>query len=289
MTSLPSIRLIDRDNEEEDTYLWNAQEVEPRRRSDPRVDSIYGEDSEDAFLIGLEERETIAVNGTASAFRLAKEERYSDDPLVALAEYASRLLAHVNGRQGTGWEYRNEFTDHIQPVMIEEVDIIRSRSEKYEFQYYLEANVGFGIDTLSDLAPRPVDPMSDPSVGGESLGEIEQMMITRRQTMVQHAYALHDVGESDVESQEGAIETIEIQGGIPGDEADRQEFESSMRSLVGSNVTAVYESSFPGYEQEVMVSSFSPSREAGLVEYGGYTMQLIEGTIGSGDAQDPVV
>lgn len=286
MSDVPPIRIEDRDSTDE-TYLWNVDEHVGNRRADPDVDAIYSMQTDETFLVGLEEQHSFRITGEASALRLAGHSRYSDDPLTALAEYAARLIAHVNGNQGTGWMLVNEFTESEMPIVIEEVDIIRERGSKYSFDYQVVAHVGSGMMPIRALDPASVNPQTPAKIAGQEMHEIEQQMIAVSQELRTHTYAIHAVEENEIEARSGALRTFTIQGAIPGDEAYRQSFDEEITSRMGQNVMTTYESAFPGETVDVMIGSFDSTREAGRNQHGSYFLELFEGTTGS--AEGPIV
>lgn len=286
-TSDPPVKIEDIHFNDE-TPLWNVQQTIWGKRTDPYVESIYATGSEDTFLIGLEEWVDVEIRGRASAFRIAGHPDYDNDPLTALAEYGSRLLAHVNGRQGEGWTLTDTYSDRQIRGMVEDVTIIRRRTEKYEFDYSLKVRAGIGIDEIEQLNPDVADPDNNPTLAGEEMGEIEELMINKRQPMTVHAYALTDAEDSDIESTQGAIQEFTVRGNIPGDESVRKQFDDTIRAEVGMNSTVWFRTPFPGFDSICLVSSHEGHREAGTTQIGQYNVRLMEGTIGSGNAPEAV-
>ena len=281
--SLPPVRIEDRDFDVDPVYLWNVQQAVPRRQSHPDVDAIYSQDSDKAFLVGLEEQESIRINGTASAFRISNHGNYSDDPLTALAEFALELLAFVNGAQGVGWHVINEYTGRKVPAVVERVDISTARAEKYEFSYSMGLRAGQGMMPDSPLSPGVADPSTTARIAGEDMKEIEEMMITKRQHLEVRTYAIHDFWENDVQARSGAVREFHIRGVYPGDEADRKQFDDAIRVRTGQNLTVDFESAFPGETYETMIADYESTREAGNTQIGEYLLELTEGHLGSAD------
>ena len=282
---------IEHQQGDDQIYLWNTQESTPSRQSDPRVDSVYSTPSDETFLIGLEEQEQISVQGSASALRIAGHSRYSDEPMVALSQYAARLLALVNGKQGDGWLFRNEVTGRDVQGVIEEVSIFDRRGAKYEFDYSVTFRAGQGMMPYKPIQPEPVDPSDTAYIAGQNLHEIEEQWINKKQKLKVYPFAMSEFEENGITAQTGATREITLKGSIPGDESVRTEFDDTIRARTGQNITVDYESAFPGTTLEMMVSSFDTTRQAGWTRLGEYHLELVEGTVGSvsGDpgAEDP--
>lgn len=276
----PPVKIIDRDFGDE-TLLFNVQENMNTRRGKLNVNAIYSEPSAETFIISLEEQGQLQINGLASGIRISGYDRYSDDPLTALAEYAARLLAHVNGQQGIGWTVENSYTGRSIDCVVESVEIIRERTEKYEFEFALTVRVGRGLMPASPLKPERADPSTTAKLAGQDLREIEQLMITKSQKVKVHTYALHDADENEVEAKTGARRRITLKGNVPGDEADRKVFDTELRAKIGENNTATFESPFPGGNYDVVVENHNSTREAGVTQLGKYSIEVVEGTIGS--------
>ena len=246
------------------------------------MQSIYNRESEETFIVDLEKEESVKLGGTASAFRIAQNSNYSNDPIIALAEYATRLLAHVNGGQGLGWEIVNNYTGRTLPGCIESIDISRERGAKFEFDYTLSLKVGNGINQYRSLNPETVNPSQTATIAGKDLHEVEQLGISKQTKMRVYTYATpRPVTANGIESKTGAQRDITIRGNIPGDESDRQAFDDEIRSKVGVNETVTLQTAFPGTSYDVVITNFEPTREAGTTQIGGYSIRATEGTTGA--------
>jgi len=279
--SRPPAKIVDRDFDDE-TLLYNIDQNAATRKSNPEVDAIYSRPSKNAFIVDLEQEGQLQVNGRASAFRISNDPDYSDDPLTALAEYAARLLAHVNANQGVGWRIENDYTGREIPCIIENVEIIRRRAAKYEFQYAITVRTGDGMMTPWSLDPELADPSGGARLAGEDLHEIEEMMISKRQRLRTHPYATpRPVEANEIQALSGAERNITIRGNVPGDESVRASFDESIRSKIGVNETVDFESPFPGETLEVVVINHDATREAGQTQIGQYNIETVEGTTGA--------
>lgn len=284
----PPVSLVDRDYGDE-TPLFNVQQNMATRRTDPYVDAVYSRPSEDTFIVSLDREGQFQINGRASAFRIAGHPDYDDDPMTALAEFAARLLAHINGNQGVGWTVVNEFTDREIDCVAEQIDVIKRRSEKFEFDYSLTLRAGSSMMPPKRLDPEVPDPSGDPRLAGRDLHEIEEMMVTKSQQVKVHTYATpRPVEANEIEALSGAQRQITIRGNIPGDESVRREFDEGIREYVGTNQETWFESHFPGDNLRVVVTEHDASREAGQTQIGQYNTTMIEGTVGTHGEFDPV-
>lgn len=283
--STPPTRLEDRDGSAI-THLWNPQENSAERRSSPDIHPVYSDDSEDTFIVSLEESSQIQLGGEATAFRIAQQSQYSNDPLTALAEWSARLLAHVNGQQGTGWTLYNDYTNRQLIGIVEKVELSRKRSEKYQVDWDLTLRVGSGMMPHQPLDPVVADPSNAAFIDNQEMHEIEELTIEKKQEVELHAYALHDYDENEIEGKSGAMKTITARGSIPGSETYRKDFDDHIRSRIGENYEVTYDSAFPGDSLDAVVTNYSATREAGTTQIGGYRVEMTEGTIGSN--QGPV-
>jgi len=285
--STPPVVLKDK-NSSSQTYLWNVGQNQSMRNASPQIDSIYSQDSDETFIVSMVESEEIRLMGSASGLRLARSGRFSNDPLQALAEWTVRMFGHVNGNQGEGWVLENDFTGRTLEGVIEEFQMTRNRTEKYQVDYSLGFRVGQGMMPDSGLSEPPASPSDEGTLAGHSLGEMEQYMETKRQQLETHEYVTggdDDEGlsfeDNEIEAQSGATREIMIQGSIPGDEETRQAFDDAVRNAIGKLDTVTYRSPFPGRELEVIPTSFESTREAGITQLGEYMVELIEGTAGT--------
>lgn len=277
----PPAKIVDRDYDDE-TFLYNIEQNMVTQRSNPEVEAVPTEPSTDTFIVDLEKEGRLRITGRASAFRIARNPKYADDPLTALAEYAARLLAHVNGKQGVGWEIVNDYTDRTIPCIIESVEIIKRRGEKYEFEYSIGVRVGDGMNPSARLVPPPVDPSGEATLAGEDLHEIEEMFMTKQQKLRTHTYSTpRPVEKNEIEALSGARREVTIRGNVPGDESVRKSFDDAIRSKIGENETVAFDSHFPGVSYDVTVVNHDGTREAGRTRIGQYNIEVIEGTTGA--------
>ena len=279
-TSDPPAKIKNRDFNDE-TFLYNVQQNMATEKSNPEVDAIYSRPSNRAFIVDLESEGRTQINGRASAFRIANDPDYSDDPLTALAEYAARLLAHVNGQQGVGWEVVNNYTGRTIPCVVEQVEVIKRRAEKYEFDYSITVLTGDGMMPPKSLDAELADPSTSARLAGEDLHEIEEMLITKKQRLRVHTYATpRPVEANEIEALSGAQRSLSIRGNIPGDESVRKSFDDAIRSKIGVNETSTFESHFPGSNLDVVIVNLDGTREAGQTQIGQYNIEAIEGITG---------
>jgi len=280
-TSDPPVKIVDRDFSDE-TFLYNTQQNMATRKSNPEVDAIYSRNSDEAFIVDLESEGRLQINGRASAIRISQNSSYSDDYSTALAEYAARLLAHVNGNQGVGWEVQNDYTNRDIPCVVESVEIIRRRSEKYEFQYSITILTGDGMMPDERITPETANPSTSATLAGEDLHEIEEMMITKSQRMKVHTYSTpRPVEANEIEALSGAQRNVTVRGIVPGDESTRKSFDDAIRDKIGVNETVEFDTAFPGSTYDVVIVNHDATREAGNTQIGQYNIEAVEGTVGA--------
>lgn len=260
--------------------LYNTREHQPSRRSDPRVDAIFSDDSDETFLVGIEESEDIEITGSASANRVHQDVGDPDGPLTSLAFWSRALISMVNGQQGTGWTITNDYTGRTLDCVIEAATITRERGAPFEVEWSLTLQVGSGIMPHTMPGPTSPTPTSPGTIAGQDLHEIETLMISKRQQLTPHTYAFHDPQENEVEAESGAIEEISIHGTVPGPESDRKTFDDAIRAEIGENNTVTFEEPFPGRTIDVMPTQLIGTREAGVTELGDYRIEAVRGITG---------
>lgn len=280
MPNTPPLRLESRE-EDVTIHLWNASNPSRKRQANPTVDSIYAHDSDETFVVSLEEKGKDTIPGRASAFRLAKHSQYSDDPLTALAEYAARLLAMVDGQQGIGWTVYNDWSGRQTNVVVESVEVIRRRAEKYEFEYSISLRTGESINPFAPYSPEAVNPQDLAKFDGQTLHEVEEMRISKKEKQETYAYITagtsFTVEDNEIMSKTGAMREIQVKGTVPGDEATRKAFDDFMRTRLASDTAYPFENAFPGSTWQSHIVNYDASREAGVTQTGSYNAELVEG------------
>lgn len=275
----PPVKIVDRDGGSRDTLLYNVQENMRTRTSDPSVDSIYSRDSEETFIVSLEEKGSVRIKGTATGVRLSGDANYSNDPLTALTQYVERITAYANPKQGIGWEVVNDYTGRTIPCIVEQVEIIMRRGEKYQAEFTIEVLRGDGMMPQQDISTGAVSPSTTSTLAGQDLHEVEELLVNKRLKMRQHTYALHDADENEVEARSGARQDFIIKGNVPGSESTRKTFDDNIDGPIGNNESVTYSSGFMGKDYNVVIQSHDSTREAGVTQLGGYYIEATEGKI----------
>ena len=268
----------------EDTRLWQANEYRLESTGNVRVDSIYGEDEEEVILTGLEREEVVKLTGHAAGTRLMQEPGYSDDPLVALAEWVAEAASYVNGQQGSGWDFYDGLRDREINVVLESFGWQRQAGDKYQVQWDLQGIWGRGMmpseqSPVPDVDPGTADdPKTTATLDGIDLGSVQSWRQQKSQEIGSYRLALADAGDSEVLAETGAFREITLVGEYSDTTGmTMNDFDSAMMDLIGQDIVVEYESAFPGRTLDVMVREYDSLREAGLTRRGDYVLSLVVG------------
>lgn len=258
----------------EDTRLWQTQENISDSLGNVRIDAVYGDDSEDALLTGLESIENVEYTGIATGNRLALQDDRPDDPLQALAEWVVEAETYVNGQQGTGWSLQDDERGDTRNVVLRNFGWQRNRAEKYQVSWDMAALWGRGMMEPNDTTPQPVTPSQSWSLDGHDLQYVDSYRQQKQQEVTPYPIAYADAGDNEVLAKGGATRRIMIVGSV---ESNRNSFDSTMQSLIGQDNIVTFSEGFPGRDLDVMVQKYESTREAGWTRFGDYMLELVEG------------
>lgn len=257
-----------------DTRMWQAQEDISESASDIRVHSVYGTDSDETLLTGLESVESLEYTGRATGNRLSNQHKYDNDPVTALAEWVVELETYVNGQQGSGWRLKDDDRGKEFKTVVEMVGWQRNSSEKYQVDWDLSGKWVLGEMEPTETQPASVNPSQTWKLDGNDLGSLDSYRQQKRQEMEVYPIAFVDPGENESLPNSGAIRQIMIRGTKVG---NRDTFDQNMQDLLGQDNIVQFEEAFPGRTLDVMVESFESHREAGITRKEEYMLELVEG------------
>lgn len=256
--------------------LWHIQEDKTKTIGGVRADDIYNTDSEETILTGLERQETVVHDGIATGNRISGQPEFSDDPLLALAQWVVLMQSFVNGQQGEGYDLVDRERDNTYRGLVTDFSWQRNQGEKYEVKWYLTLKRGEGIDFAADTAPPSVNPQSTATLNGQDLGALQSWREEKKQKAKVYPIALVEPGNNQAMAEGGAKRKIQIRGKVTGT-SERNQFDDNINGMIGQDQVVTYRSAFPGEEVNVMVDQFESTREAGLTRLGEYALTLIEG------------
>jgi len=258
--------------------LWQVQKDDEKRAGNIEVGATPSFDSDEAFLSGVTQQQGSELTGKATGIRLSNQSGYSNDPVTALAEWVQKVMSLINGKQGTGFELVHDEREQTLNVGLVNFKWTRTSGAKFEVNWRLTYRIGEGIMVQEDTAPNPANPSSSWSLGGVDLQYPEAYFEEKFSGVVTEPVAFaSSPTENLLSTFTGASRKVVISGTYTGTQEKRNEFDRSIRELIGQDNIVTYSSAFPGHELDVMVSSYESTRQAGTTKKGDYFIELFEG------------
>lgn len=258
------------------TRLWQTQENKSTTKGNVRIDSVYGTDSDETLLTGLESQESFTVTGIATGNRLAQQSKFSNDPNEALAEWVVEMETYVNGSQGSGWTFQDDERGDTFNVLAETFGWQRNKGERLQVLWDLSLKWAQGMMEDASTSPDAVNPSTTWKLDGKELPGMASHRQQKRQRIKIYPIALADPGQNEGKASSGATRQIMIRGQVT-DQTGLNSFDDRMQSLIGQDTIVDFESAFPGRTKQVMVRNYDSIREAGRTRLGDYTLELVEG------------
>lgn len=260
--------------------LWNAQEL--RKEQDAGVDaySAMSFDSENTFLTSLDQGEQISLTGEVTANRLTRDSRFSSDERTALAEWAVKLEAFIDGGQGGGYTLeRNYVGDSFQGV-IEAAQWTTRGGEPYSLDWNLTFLRGEGSSVEKTVAPDSVTPGGNWEIDGYTVSYPTEFQMEKSQTFEVYRRALAEDGsDNDIFPETGARRRITIIADVTGDESTRETFYDNITTSFGQNDTVTVRDALTGREFTGVIGSFDTTDESGLTRLGEFSMEIVQGEV----------
>jgi len=261
------------------TRLWQTQSDADETTAAAKTDSLYGYDSDETFIISLTAEQTIEYSGKVTGIRLSKADGYSSDPLTALAEWVQVMETYVNGSQGDGYTLHNPDRDESYTGAITSFSWSRKRGAKFEVDWSLAFTVGDVVMESGEVVFDPANPGGSPSLGDVDLQDVGEMRQVKKQQVETTPIQFGTPEETLVQPNGGAMRRIIIVGRVTGTNAERNNFNSTMKSYLAQNQAVTFSSGFPGRELNVVVNNFESTRSEGVTRLGEYALELVEGEV----------
>ena len=269
-------------NDNRTVPLYTAAQAARNNIGSVNVTPFVTFDAEDAFLVGMTQREQIQITGKANGFFLADQNEYSNDPKTALAEWTQELMAVVSGTQGEGHRLTDTERGLVGPdallVTAEKVGFTLTGGSPFEVEYDIDLQRGEGVMPSETDRVKPADPRTTMELDGVDLGFFDQIREQKRcQIDLAEMLFAADAEENLISAQTGAVRNVQIAGTFTGTKAEREAFEASINGLIGTDETVTYKSPFPGHNLNVMVDTFFTSYQSGTKDTMSYALTMIEG------------
>jgi len=245
------------------------------------INPTPGDDTQDAIIADFKHAEQGTITGIATGNALANSNIVSSsDRRTALAEYAQLLHTLIPINPGSGWT----ITD--SPRSDETVDVVFSRArwqineaDPFTIQYSVEADVGGGLggSAAADIpSANAASPQASATLDGVDLGSLESWSEIQRQETRVTALTFEDVQNNTITSKSGPVRRITISGRPT---TNRDTIDDKIQALKGEDKTVVYQSAFPGESVDVVVDSYTSTRESTFESgFGEYNLELVEGS-----------
>lgn len=270
--------------------LFGSNSLSDSQNAGMDVSPPPGFDSEEAFLVSMEQDGQVTLQGAATAKRLSRAAAFSSDPITALAEFCATLEAFVNGGQGKGYDLTKNYRDGTTYTgYVQSMEWSVRGGEDWEAGYALEFVRGEGFGVQNDVSVGPVNPGGpdfdgdgEPDweirVDGQTIPTFTEFQMAKEQEVsaARRLYA-DSPDENDLTSDGGAVRTITVTGEVEGDGAERRQFDADLTDTLGQDTLIDLEEPFTGRTFTGMVEDFEGTDEAGLLRIGEYGFSLVEG------------
>lgn len=295
------LRLEDPDETIDPLVLRYGQESISEAQGDVDVFPYPGARPDANRLLSLDAIEEIQLSGLMTAWQVADDNDWPDDPLTALARWTHTFENFVNSGQGSGYDLVDEDRDRTIRGFIENATWQRFTGSPYEVEWNLTFHRGGVIDVSRDVLESEVETNDRFIVSSSEVEEKGQDIsvelknptnysVSRRQEMRLFPipqYSLPDYDANEIASISGVLRQITITGEIVGDADARNKFDSDMRSLVGGNQAVVIQTAFPGYKLGGAIEFYDSPREAGQTKLNEYRIRLVQGLM-SNETPEPL-
>mgnify|MGYP000376683864 CR=1 FL=1 len=261
--------------------LWQASELRSERSAALDVSPITGQESTQAFLTALEQDGRATISGTVTAQRLARDTTYgfSSDPVTALAEWAVRFEAFVNGGQGDGYDLDRQYRNDTFTGVVETAEWTRAGGAPRELGWNLSFIRGAGAGVDNDLVEPSVSPGGDITLDGVTLPNVREFQVEKSQSFEVYRRAFAETAEdNDLFSDAGATRRITIVGSNVGDAATRNTFDDNVTASLGQDELVTLRDALTGRTFEGMIGSYDATDESGRTRLGDYAVEFVVGT-----------
>jgi len=274
---MPAPTLTDK-NSSFSLTLYNSQQAQDNRNAGLNVTAPTFQDSDATILTALEQQGRATISGVATAPRLSRQAAFSADPRTALAEWYAKLLAVVNGRQGSGYTIDVPSKNTTYDGLVQTAAATVRGGEFLQVDWDIEFVRGVAVDVQSDPSPVSVSPgeyriaSTVPDAITEWQVEDSQGVETYRRTFAENG------GDNDLGSSVGATRRIRVIGQVDGTVAERNQFDADITDTLGQDTLITLRDALTGRTFEGMLDSYDATDESGLTRLNEYAIEFVEGT-----------
>jgi len=209
---------------------------------------------------------------------LADDSGWSSDAITALAEWAVKFEAFVNGGQGDGYELALDYSSDTYTGYITTAQWTRRGGDPYTLQYNLDFQRGTGFGVTNSVSFPSVSPTNTWTVDGTTIDTFDEIQVQKSQPAeVSRRSFATTPDDNDITSSGGATRTIRIAGQVGGTQTERNTFESNIRDTIGQDTIITIEDGFTGRSFNGMVESYNRAEQAGRPRLGNFVIELVEG------------
>lgn len=218
-------------------------------------------------LVHVETRErSRMLRGTVTGPRRARNDPDTNDFRQALANYVTRLEAHVTEFQGgDGYTFEDDVRGESMPVVYSSVEWSISGGEPYQVDFTAEFDVGQPAMDVRELdySPPTTQDLGGVAarVGGYDLPGLRDLRVRRSfGVSVNAIYNKSSAANNDIIQNEGERREVTFKGTHTGTKSERATADANLESLIGGGQVAL-ETAFPGYTLDGFVTGYDPSLE----------------------------
>jgi len=259
--------------------LYHADDLRSDVQGSAEASPPPGFDSDQPFLSQLTHEGRATITGEVSAMKLSRTAGYSDNPRTALAEWAVRFLAFVNGGQGDGYELTRGYRGDTFQGYVESQEYSVRGGEPFSLGYSLEFVRGKGFGATNAVTIPSASPTESWIVDGTELPTITEASVQKTQSVEVTRRTFAETPEdNDITSNGGAVREINVTGTVEGSEAERNTFDDNLSDTIGQDSLVDFENGLTGEIYTGMVQSYEATDEAGLTRLGDFGLRFVEGT-----------
>lgn len=257
--------------------LYGAQETDAEVEANAGLTSAPTMGSDEAIISALESQESPAISGRATANRISNDPDYPSDPHNALAYWVQRFESLCQSEQGDGWQLVDDERGRSVLATVQKAQWTYSYEAPFEVQWTLGTIRGNGVLSQASRTPNSQTPASDSTLGGTSLGSLDEMQVTLEFDVEPFPIAFGDPSDAVLSPNSGVVREVSWSGFKHGSQTQLQSFDDEMRGNLGGNTTLTLQTAFPGTSHEIVLSNYRSTMMAGDPARLRYTATGFEG------------
>lgn len=240
--------------------------------------------SDTTLVYGIQQRVVYQGKGIVTGMQLAEMTGYSNDPLVACAEWYEKFHSIVSGYQGDGNEYISTERDRTDTVAGQSVQTTRRLGQSFSIEYLFEIGVADSSLPKTDIEPIPETNPAPTTSEPATLDGIDLGTIIEQTDETSEEFEFKPIADPDASSgalayreddQNAAVREFTVAGRVS---QNKNQFESELDARTSTGNTYTYKSAFPGKEYEVAIDpDFNTTRVPGVEDMTQYQITLVEG------------